>query len=307
VKSEVNTRYAPESRAVREITCGVSCGTLGELYQGPYWVRSQPQIAIVSLPVAKYSWCYFTRDEERSDTLALDFADRPKSLEAARRFLDRYQQSAPRGRWQLHSELPVGKGMASSTADIVATLRCLYNVFGLPYDQRVVTEILRGIERTDTVFLDEFALYLSGHHRVVARLGDRVGLHTCYVVEDAVVDTDDVTEQLLHDYGSRAGRYGRCLSALLDAFRGHDARAVARSATASAQLSQDVVPKRCFEDVLATQHELGADGVFVAHTGSVIGYLFRAPPGRSQMDELSAFFRGLGYQCAFAKAGWGHA
>ena len=35
--------------------------------------------------------------------------------------------------------------------------------------------------------------------------------------------------------------------------------------------------------------------------------LFGAQPGRTQMDELSAFFRGLGSQCAFARAGWGHA
>jgi L-threonine kinase len=213
----------------------------------------------------------------------------------------------PRGRWQLHSELPVGKGMASSTADIVATLRCLYNVFELPYEQSVVTEILREIERTDTVFLDEFALYLSAHHRVVASLGDRIGLHTCYVVEDAVVDTDGVTDELLRDYRSRAGRYRRCLSELLDAFRRNDAHGVARGATASARLSQDVVPKESFDDVVANQSALGADGVFVAHTGSVIGYLFRAQPGRTQMDELSAFFRSLGSQCAFARAGWGHA
>jgi uncharacterized protein involved in propanediol utilization/MFS family permease len=310
VKRDMSALLRPEipaRRRVREVSCGVSCGTLGELYQGPYWVQSEPQISIVSLPVAKYSWCYFIRDDERPDTLALDLADRPKSIKAARLFLERYGRSLPGGRWQIHSELSVGKGMASSTADIVATLRCLYNVFGLAYDQSVVTEILRHIERTDTVFLDEFALYLSAHHRVVASLGDRIVLHTCYVVEDAVVDTDGVTDHLLRDYRSRAARYRSCLSELVDAFRSDDARGVARGATASALLSQDVVPKQCFDDVIANQRDLGADGVFVAHTGSIIGYLFRAQPRRTQMDELSAFFRSLGSQCAFAKAGWGHA
>ncbi|CAM5668430.1 hypothetical protein SPURM210S_05054 [Streptomyces purpurascens] len=82
----------------------------------------------------------------------------PRPVPAAR------ARSGPRLR------LPVGVGMASSTADIVATLRCRGDV-PLPCDTDVVLGILAAMERSDSVFLDEFALHLSGRHRVVRRLG----------------------------------------------------------------------------------------------------------------------------------------
>ncbi|HEY0698000.1 MAG TPA: hypothetical protein VGD43_09335, partial [Micromonospora sp.] len=84
-----------------------------------------------------------------------------------------------------------------------------------------------------------------------------------------------------------------------------DAAGVARAATTSATLSQEVLPKETFDPVTAHRREFGADGVFVAHTGSVIGYLFAHRLARRQMDELSAFFRELGHQCSFAWSGYG--
>jgi uncharacterized protein involved in propanediol utilization len=291
----------------REVISGVSCGTLGELFQGPYWDRREPQISIISLPVEKYSWCYFIKQPGSDSPSEDDLSGRPKSVMAVKLFLNRYGRTLPPGRWEFHSELPVGKGMASSTADIVAAIRCMFNVFKIAYDQRVVIEILRSIERSDTVFLDEFTLYLSARHEIVRTFGNKVGLYTCYVVEDDSIVTEDLSHQLIHHYRRNARSYRKCLSDITMAFADGDVHGVARCSTVSAELSQGIVPKVCFDDVVGSQKDFRADGVFVAHTGSVIGYLFARKPDRATMDELSAFFRGIDRQCYFAKAGWGHA
>ncbi len=291
----------------REVVSGVSCGTLGELFQGPHWEKSELHISIISLPVDKYSWCYFVKEPGSHSEPAGDLVDRPKSNLAVKLFLDRFTKVLPPGRWEFYSELPVGKGMASSTADIVAAIRCLFNIFGMAYDQRVVIEILRSIERSDTVFLDEFALYLSQQHKIVKSFGDAIGFFTCYVVEEPSVVTEDLTHQLLDHYRLNARSYRRCLADIVSAFTDADIRGVARSATMSAELSQGVVPKASFAEVVGNQRAFRADGVFVAHTGSVIGYLFRNKLESSTMDDLSAFFHGLGRQCYFAKGGWGNA
>lgn len=281
--------------------CGVSRGTLGELYQGPHWWGRNPEIAIVSIPAEKYSWCYFTADPSLPAACERDLAGRPKTVTAIHRFLQHVGAPVPRGRWQIHSELPVAKGMASSTADIVAALRCLSQIFGRRDDPALVSTVLHGIERSDAVFLDGFALYLSAAHRLVRTLAPAPRLHACYVVEGAAVDTDACTDRLLDDYRRRRAKYASALDALLDAFSRRDAKLVAEAATASAHLSQDVLPKECFDAVLADRAALGAGGVFVAHTGSVVGYLLTRPPCPVQAAELSAFFHGLGRQCAFAQ------
>lgn len=280
---------------------GVCHGTLGELYQGPLRPGPDPDIALVSFPVDRHSWVHFTQGADRPH----EPLPGPKSAAAARLFLDRYGLTLPEGGWSAHSELPVGVGMASSTADVVATLRCLFQVFALPYDPDAVLGILAAIERADSVFLDEFALHLSGRHRVLRRLGTAVGFHTAYVTEPVTVDTAAVTPRLLPHYRRRAQEYERCLTDLLKGFSVADAGAVARAATTSAVLSQEVLPKRSFDAVLAQREEFGADGVFVAHTGSLVGYLFTRRLSPALKGELSAFFHSLGHQCSFAHGGYG--
>ncbi|GAB2579605.1 hypothetical protein GCM10027168_10590 [Streptomyces capparidis] len=280
---------------------GACHGTLGELYQGPLAPGPDPDIALVSFPVDRHSWVHFTPGPDPVTAPPLGW----KASTAAGLFLDRFGLSLPSGRWSTHSELLVGVGMASSTADVVATLRCLFRVFSLPYDQDAVLGVLAAIERADSVFLDEFALHLSARHRVVRRLGTGIGFHTAYVAEPGTVDTQAVTEGLLRHYRRRGQEYERCLTDLLKGFESGDRAVVARAATASAVLSQEVLPKETFEDLLAHREEFGADGVFVAHTGSLIGYLFSRRPTGEAKSDLSAFFRSLGHQCSFAQGGYG--
>ncbi|MEE1929931.1 hypothetical protein V1J52_17370 [Streptomyces sp. TRM 70351] len=291
---------APPGRGAARAYAGVCHGTLGELFQGPLRYEGVRHIALVSFPVARHAWAYFVPDGDAA-LGALPAGE--KSARAVRLLLERHGRALPPGRWHAHSELDVGVGMASSTADIVASLRCASRVLGLPLDRRAVQEILAGIERADSVFLDEFAVYLSARHRVVRGLGPGPALHAAFVTEPGTVDTGAVTPLLLPHYERRHAEYDRTLTDLVKGFTAGDARAVARAATASAALSQEVLPKAAFDEVLAHREGFGADGVFVAHTGSLLGYLFSAPPPPALKGELSAFFRSLGHQCSFARGG----
>jgi uncharacterized protein involved in propanediol utilization len=288
---------------VRGVVSGVCHGTLGELYQGPLRAGPDPDIAVVSFPLDRHSWVHFTPGTAPGPPQPPPLGE--KSATAARLFLEHYGLTLPPGDWAVHSDLRVGVGMASSTADIVATLRCLSGIFSLPCDTDVVVGILAAIERSDSVFLDEFALHLSGRHRVVRRLGTDIGFHTAFVTEPGTVDTAAVTPLLLEHYRRRGEEYERCLTDLLKGFACGDAAAVARAATTSAVLSQEVLPKATFDRVLAHRERFGADGVFVAHTGCLTGYLFARRPDSRVRSELSAFFHSLGHQCSFAQGGYG--
>ncbi|MER6708602.1 hypothetical protein [Streptomyces fumanus] len=301
---EQDVSLPPEQAPSGPTVSGVCHGTLGELYQGPLRAGPDPEIAVVSFPVDRHSWVHFTpRATVGPAPLAPPLGE--KARRAARLFLDHYGLTLPPGDWHTHSELPVGVGMASSTADIVATLRCLFRVFRLPYDLQVVLGVLAAIERADSVFLDEFALYLSGRHRVVRRLGTDIGFHTAFVTEPGTVDTAAVTPLLLDHYRRRGDEYQRCLTDLVKGFDSGDAAAVARAATVSAALSQEVLPKATFGSLLAHRQRFGADGVFVAHTGCLAGYLYTARPRAHVKADLSAFFHSLGHQCTFAQGGYG--
>jgi len=279
---------------------GICNGTLGELLQGPLIQAEQLQIAIISLPIQRYSWVHYLRGVQGDYDSEL--AARPKCRKAIEMFLRWHGVALPEGTWAFASELPWGRGMASSTADIVATLRCLDAIFGTRCPPAMIARILREIERSDSVFLECYALYLSGAQEIVRLLPGNPAFYVCYIDEGRPVDTEAVTNRLLSHYADRLPQYRRTLDDMLGAFDNSDLTGIARCATESAILGQDVVPKKSLPMMLANRERFGADGIVVAHTGSLAGYLFAKQPDAMRIGEISAFFLSLGYQCQCAQA-----
>jgi uncharacterized protein involved in propanediol utilization len=286
----------------RPVHSGVCHGTLGELLQGPFVRDGQTHISIISLPIRRYSWAHFTPGD--AGDLDREFVAKPKSRRAIEIYLAIHERTLPCGRWSYDSELVEGKGMASSTADIVATIRCLDSILGIRSAHELIAAILKDIERSDSVYLESHALYLSGRQEVVHRFDTEPRFHVCYIDEGGSVDTENAGGVLLDHYQRHLPDYLANLDRALDAFARRDLAAIGQASTTSAALAQVALPKRSFDIMLANRQRYGADGIVVAHTGSLIGYLLIDKPTTAAIGGLSSFFRGLGYQCRFVETGF---
>lgn len=281
---------------------GVCHGTLGELIQGPYQHDGEQHISLISLPVKKYSCMHFTHGLPADAAASL--AHKSKCRQAIELYLALHGLALPPGRWGHDSELLEGKGMASSTADLVATIRCLDAVFGRASTAETITAILRRIERSDSVFLDRYALYLSARQQVVHTFHHRPSFYACYIDEGNSIDTERAAPTLLETYRAYRSAYETNLQHACDAFASDDLARIAACATVSACLGQNAIAKRHLGSLRARQAQFGADGIFVAHTGSLLGYLFIEQPGVARMGALSSFFHALGYPCRFVQTGY---
>jgi uncharacterized protein involved in propanediol utilization len=280
---------------------GMCRGTLGELVQGPYLDSGKLNIAIVSLPIERYAWVHFTRNADDTDDSEL--CTKSKSSKALRNYLKIYDLPEPLGHWRFRSELECGKGMASSTADIIATIRCLDAIFDKSTSVTQICEILKDIERSDSVFLDSLALYLSGEQKIVHEFLNSITLYACYIDEGEMVDTEKSAEKLLGHYDRNISAYCKNMAQAIEAMSNADYRRICDCATASAELSQFVFPKKNFEKLKENKERFGSDGMVVAHTGSMLGFLFIKKPSIMQMADLSNFFFEIGCACKFIKAG----
>ncbi len=296
---------APWSKAVAGY--GWCSGTLGELFQGPMERDGRLEIAIVSLPFGGRARCRYVIDENARDPLGDGLEKRPKTARALELLVHQHALRLPAGRWVFESDLEVGKGMASSTADIVAAIRCAGRMSGRRFRARDMMSVLRKVERSDSVFLGEAALYLSERHEVVVRFGRSLSYTAAYMVEPGAVDTEAVRDCLLAHYARHASEYRRLLDGFLAGAARRDPQLVAEAATESARLSQHCLPKRRFAALRSAMRALGADGIFVAHTGSVAGYLYVRPPTPEHRAEIAAFFAGLGESARFDQVGWADA
>ncbi|TQF06661.1 hypothetical protein E6W39_36295 [Kitasatospora acidiphila] len=277
-------------------------GSLGELWQGPVPYRNSERIGLVTLPILRHSYASFYAGGGADGPFAPLTAKRQLAITLYAR---RYGVAEPTGYWEFTSDLPIGHGMSSSTADVVAVLRCLDMIFDNAEDPEVTRSILGRIERSDPIYRDQYCLYLSGAQVAVREYESSISYNVCYTYAGAPVRTRDFDEPyLLREYRERIGDYRESLRRLDDALVRQDAAAVAAEATESARLAQAYLPNPLVGDLLRDHRELGGIGVIRAHTGTVAGILFDSGPDGARRTEVSRYFLARGRRCYFTRGGY---
>ena len=254
-----------QGRAVGVSSC---FGTCGELLQG---VDADGTDFLVTLPIACWTTARFTLEPDVPG-IRVDPPHKHKSVRLARAVLSAAGYSGG-GRIVLRSDLPEGKGLASSSADLVATARAVGNALGVPVPPETIERYLRQIEPSDGVMHD--AVTVFDHRKVAlrARVGSLPPMTIVTLDEGGTVDTVRFNK-VPKPFGPAERReYSRLLADLVAAVATGDTRAVGRVTTRSAELNQGLHTKRTLPRLQAVAEELDVPGVVVAHSGTVLGLL----------------------------------
>lgn len=255
-------------------------GTFGELLQGVLPDRTD---FLVTFPIACWNTARFRLEPGRP--LRVFPANKHKSLRLAGMLLEAAGQPAG-GTLVLDGELPVGKGLASSSADLVATARAVGGVLGLDCSPAAVEDWLRRIEPSDGVMHPGVVAFEHRRVRLRSFLGVLPPVTVVAVDEGGQVDT--VAFNAIPKPFAPATRreYARLLDVLSAAVAAGDLGAVGEVSTRSAVLNQRLNPKRCLDGMLRLNERVGGLGVVTAHSGTVLGVLLRTDdPGHG--DRLA--------------------
>jgi uncharacterized protein involved in propanediol utilization len=248
---------------------GISFGTFGELLQGA--LAGPDQDFLVTLPIMRWSTARITLLPDIGE-LTVEPAHKHKSLLVARSILACHRV-ARRGRLVVTSQLPEGKGLASSSADLIATIRATGKALGRPVTPRTTEAFLRMIEPTDgLMYRDVVAFY---HRRVELRccLAVPPALTIVGVDEGGQVDTVGFNASRSPITAGERREYARLLDVLAVALAGGDLATVGQVASRSAVMNQSRCPKRQLDPMLDICRSVGGLGVVVAHSGTVLGIL----------------------------------
>lgn len=183
-----------------------------------------------------------------------------------------------------HSALPIAKGMASSTADIVAAIRATADFLAVSISNQETAAICASIEPSDSVMFPSPTLM---NPRTGESLDTYFTLPNCRVLileSDTQIDTSEYYRDNNHGYED--------ISAALNLWRNgvkeRDWYQLGKAATLSAIQNQQSNPKPLFETVIAEVQQLNCFGICTAHSGSVIGILYD-PVMTTEHDLLSRF------------------
>lgn len=246
---------------------GDAFGTFGELLQGCLPGGTD---FLVTFPITRCSRAWFRFD--RAGPLRVFPSDRVKSLSLAKAILAGSGNSGG-GVLVLDSDLPVGKGLASSSADLVATARAVGSVLGLDVSPESVERWLRPIEPTDGVMYPGIVVFEHRAVRLRSALGTLPALKVVAVDEGGQVDSVAFNQRHKHYTNPETAEYSELLQALAEAIAAMDLTAVGAIATRSAVMNQRLAPKRNLDAMLRIARDCGALGVACAHSGTMLGIL----------------------------------
>ncbi|QPQ32766.1 GHMP family kinase ATP-binding protein [Lysinibacillus sp. JNUCC 51] len=251
---------------------GKANGTFGELLQG---VLSDDSDFLVTLPIESYSYCYFyARD---TDSIRILPMSKKKSAILASKILSFYKLPTG-GDILIKSELEEGKGLASSTADMIATARAIENYYNLSIPVDVLERLIREIEPTDGIMYDGIVSYYHKEVKLMKYIGECPPMTILGIDEGGEVETIEFNKKAKPFNKEEKKEYENLLSKITSGILNNDMTLIGEVASRSALINQSLHPKRTFEDIKRINSAINGLGVITAHSGTYIGILL------SQLD-----------------------
>ena len=221
-------------------------GSCGEFVQG--FFRGEP--ILITCPIKKFSTV------EISDKFFEISGLGEKSLQMLEKVLKKFSAERNFG-IKLTSELPQGKGMASSSADLAAVATAVSKFFGKDLSAKEISTLAAEIEPTDGIFFEGIAAMNPLTGKFIKKIFLPCKLKTAVFDYGGKIDT--VTFKKRGDF--EISRLEEILNFDL----------VEKSAFAN----QKILFKPFLKEISDFAKSLGAVGVNVAHSGTVAGIFFR--------------------------------
>jgi len=200
----------------------------------------------------------------------------------------------------IKSDLPIGKGMASSSADISATCQCIALSAGTLLTPDEIADIALSIEPTDGIFYPGIILFDHIHGSIRQYLGDVIPMHI--VIFDVGGEINTLHFNKRHDL-KKLNEVNECqvrqaVYLIRKGFATKDISLIGKGATISALANQNILFKPHLEEMITIGLSWGAVGVNIAHSGTVVGVLF--PISKLQncplcIEEISKCCTGVHY------------
>lgn len=195
---------------------------------------------------------------------------------------------------RVRSDIPVGKGMASSTADVVGAIEATAQALSRSLTADNVSAIAISIEPSDGLMYRGVVVYNHRRGHLFERLGCIPDM--CQLIIDTGGEVDTIAFNRIPKQYTREEQalQEQALALLREGICAGDVWKIGQGTTLSARINQRLLPKARFEEILSMAMAFGACGIVCAHSGTILSLLF--PPG--EIDGLGAAlsaFRGRNY------------
>jgi L-threonine kinase len=209
--------------------------------------------------------------------------DCPKAVAALNATLAHLGQKDIGAKLTIQNPIPKSKGLGSSSADVAATIAATGLAFGTQLSPETMARIALSVEPSDGVMFPGIALMDHREGLILETLGPPPPMEIVALDFGGTVDTLEFNAVDRH-YQWRAiqAEVDEALLLVKAGIEDSDPESVGRGATISARASLRVSPKPMLQPVLDFAEAVGAVGVNVGHSGTIIGVLLDARERRGK-------------------------
>lgn len=187
----------------------------------------------------------------------------------------------------IESDIPISKGMASSTADIGATIKATLNLIGKDLNEYDISKLATRIEPTDSIFIRENTIFNPLDASIKKKLG---------VIDTGKVIILEPNEKLSTRYIRRKDNYQKlkkqnkyiieyAFKLLEQGIQNKDLNLIGQACNISSVANENIHKKKYLSEIMDISKEYGACGVNIAHSGTVIGILLENDMDENKLKE----------------------
>ncbi|SES87978.1 hypothetical protein [Anaerobranca gottschalkii] len=243
-------------------------GSCGELIQGLIGGKE----LLVSYPVNLYSTVEITL-KEKNTTRKLDLTKHLKVYKVFRLFLKKLSLEYLIDKFEINisNQIPVGKGMASSTADLAGVLWGVSTLLNYPITDKELGKILALVDPTDSTIFKDLSLFDPKKGKVVKNLGPVPHFSILVLQGYGTIDT-----KKLYKNKNNKGRKDlkELIVKLNRALKEGNIQSLGEIATLSALENQKILYKPYLEEVINLVYKYNGYGLNIAHSGTVCGVIY---------------------------------
>lgn len=258
-----------------------SPGSCGEFIQG----YAEGSSLMVACPINRYSYAKIER--------GISIHSLPDKAEAAcRKCLKYLRISNDHFNIQLSSEIPKGKGLASSTADISSTVQAIALINGRVLTEEEIADLAISVEPSDATFFKGMVQFDYRNGRLLKRLGMCPPMQI--LIYDCGGEIDTMQFNSRKDLVELQKMNEPEIQKALDLFKmGIEKQSldwIGQAASISAFANQKILYKKQLEPFYQIGMALGGKGVICAHSGTVLGLILpagkQAGPVKQEIDRV---------------------
>ncbi|TYC84450.1 GHMP kinase [Acetobacterium wieringae] len=242
-------------------------GTCGEYIQG--WYDGNP--CLVSSPIDRYSRILIEEGSGNLDTL------KPKTQKLVEAVFRRFgipEQEAEHLHVTMTSEIPLEKGMASSTADIAGMAAGLSAYFNLGLTPETIGTLCSSIEPSDNLMFERLNLFNHISGSVLTEFDGTVSADILIVDFHGGIDTMTFNETQ-DDYGPQdLAVFAEIVAQFEQGVRSNSLKDIGAACTKSAILNQKRLKKNYLDCLIGLSRDFGGLGTVIGHSGTVIGIMY---------------------------------